>query len=243
MYKYHEPASHFDAGLFLEVFGVKETCALLFDLDGTLTDTLRDLCECVNEVLQAHGLPPHPMEAYRHFVGDGMRKLIQRALGDACTPALLEELVSEFLPLYDRECLRYVSLYSGIAETVASLKTQGFRLAVVTNKPERQAQKIVAHLFPPDTFVVVHGNVPQRPTKPDRAVVDLTLQELDVPAERALFVGDSDVDVLTAQNAGLLCIGCCWGFRGERELTEAGAAYLAHTASDIVAICESFCVV
>ncbi|MBQ8751752.1 MAG: HAD-IA family hydrolase, partial [Clostridia bacterium] len=180
---------------------MKNDLTLLFDLDGTLTDTLRDLGECVNEVLSAHGLPVHPLDAYRLFVGDGMRKLIERALGEACTPARLEELLKEFVPLYDRQCLRYVSLYPGIAETVAELKARGVKLAVVTNKPEPQAQKIVAHLFPADTFTVVHGNVPGRPTKPDRTVVDLTLRELDADPSCTLFVGDSDVDVLTAQNA------------------------------------------
>ena len=218
---------------------MKSYPTLLFDLDGTLTDTLRDLGECVNEVLDAHGLPVHPMDAYRLFVGSGMRELIRRALGEAGTPALLEELLREFVPLYDRQCLRYVSLYPGIAETVAALKVRDAKLAVVTNKPEVQAQKIVEHLFPANTFEVVHGNVTGRPTKPDRAVVELTLRELGADPAHTLFVGDSDVDVFTAQNAELPCIGCCWGFRGEQELSDAGATYLAHTAQDILRVAEA----
>ena len=137
---------------------------------------------------------------------------------------------------YDRECLRYVAVYPDILESVAQLKAQGVRMAVVTNKPEIQAKKIVDHLFPAGTFTVVHGNVADRPTKPNRTVVDLTLQELGITFDRALFVGDSDVDVLTAKNAGIPCIGCCWGFLGERELADAGAAFLAHHPAELPAL-------
>ena len=208
-------------------------CAVLFDLDGTLTDTLRDLGDCTDRVLIAHGFPPHTPEEYRHFVGDGIQKLIERALGDAATPALTAQLLSEFRPLYDRECLHYVSLYPGIADTVSRLRESGLRLAVVTNKPEPQARKIVDHLFPAGTFAAVYGNVNGRPRKPDRTVVDLALDTLGVSRGNALFAGDSDVDVLTAHGAGLRCIGCTWGFRGEAELSAAGADYLLHSAREI----------
>lgn len=208
--------------------------AVLFDLDGTLTDTLRDLGGCTDRVLAAHGFPPHTPEEYRHFVGDGIQKLIERALGEAAAPALTAELLAEFRVLYDRECLHYVSLYPGIADAVRALRDAGIRLAVVTNKPEPQAQKIVAHLFPSDTFDAVYGNVDGRPRKPDRTVVDLALDTLGVRRENAVFVGDSDVDVLTAHGAGLPCIGCAWGFRGEAELVSAGADILVRSAGELI---------
>ena len=207
--------------------------AVLFDLDGTLADTLRDLGGCTDQVLAAHGFPPHTPEEYRHFVGNGIQKLIERALGKAATPELTAELLAEFRVLYDRECLHYVSLYPSIADAVRTLRERGIALAVVTNKPEPQAQKIVARLFPAGTFSAVYGNVDSRPRKPDRAVVDLALAALGTAHENALFVGDSDVDVQTAHGAGLRCIGCTWGFRGEAELKAAGADRLAYSADEL----------
>ena len=128
--------------------------AVLFDLDGTLVDTLGDLADATNEALRRRGFPEYPEEQYRQMVGNGARRLIERALGERCTPELTGQLLADFVRIYDEGCLRRTAPYPGIPEAVTALKERGLRLAVVTNKPEEQAGKIVRHFFGP------HGRRP-----------------------------------------------------------------------------------
>ena len=121
--------------------------AVLFDLDGTLVDTLGDLADATNEALRRRGFPEYPEEQYRQMVGNGARRLIERALGERCTPELTGQLLADFVRIYDEGCLRRTAPYPGIPEAVTALKERGLRLAVVTNKPEEQADKIVRHFF------------------------------------------------------------------------------------------------
>lgn len=131
--------------------------AVLFDLDGTLVDTLGDLADATNEALRRRGFPEYPEEQYRQMVGNGARRLIERALGERCTPELTGQLLADFVRIYDEGCLRRTAPYSGIPEAVTALKERGLRMAVVTNKPEEQAVKIVRHFFGPHVFICVVG--------------------------------------------------------------------------------------
>ncbi len=212
--------------------------AALFDLDGTLVDTLTDLATTTNEILQRHGYPIHPTDAYRRFVGDGAKKLIERVLYPLCDPLLTDAAYRDFLALYDTTCLRYVQPYDGIVTLLDELQTRGALLAVITNKPEPQALRIVEKLFGKERFFAVYGGQEQRAKKPDPAMVLQALALKDVPTERALFIGDSDVDIKTAQNAGLRSVGVAWGFRGETELRQSGADVIAQTPADILAFFE-----
>lgn len=196
--------------------------AVVFDLDGTLVDTLRDLAEAVNRALEENGFPACPLEAYTQMVGNGARKLIERGLGDACTPQRTERVLADFIRIYDRDCIVYTRPYTGMEETVDALRQKGLRLLVVTNKPEEQARKIVSHFFP-GRFEAVYGGLAGRPAKPDPSVTLSALKAAGVEPGEALFLGDSNVDIYTARAAGVRSAGAVWGFRGEEELRAAGA--------------------
>lgn len=210
--------------------------AVLLDLDGTLADTLTDLAEATNAVLLRHGLPVHPTNAYRRFVGNGARVLIERALGEHATPALTEVVYREYVALYQETCLNTVRPYEGIPEMLEALEQRGAVLGIVTNKPEPQAIRIAEQLFGKNRFCAVCGTREDLPKKPDPTVALQVLREIGVPVERALFVGDSDVDVYTAKNIGCAGIGVEWGFRGKAELIAAGSEFMAATPQDVVAI-------
>lgn len=208
--------------------------AVLFDLDGTLADTLPDLASATNEALRENGFPTCPPEAYPHMVGNGARLLVERALGDAASADNTARVLDSFLRIYDDLCLEKVRLYPGIADAVSALKQAGYRLLVVTNKPQRQANKIVRHFFGDTLFEGVYGGGSAYPKKPDPTSALLALRQVNAAPEASWFVGDSDVDVLTAQAAGLRCVGAAWGFRGEEELRRVGADAIAPSAAAIL---------
>lgn len=210
--------------------------AVVFDLDGTLADTLRDLADATNRALTEEGFPPHPIAAYRWMVGNGVKKLAERALGDRSDPATVERVLARFRVHYDRDCLAHTVPYPGMVETLSALGDRGILLLVVTNKPQPQAEKIVGHLFGP-RFAGVYGNLPGRAPKPDPHTVLEALEAAGVPPRSALFVGDSDVDVQTAKAAGMRCIGAVWGFRGAQELSRAEADALADMPRDLLRLC------
>ncbi len=202
--------------------------AILFDLDGTLADTLEAIGNVVNDVLAEAGLPTHPMSAYRRFVGNGAKVLIECAAGESYDDMLLSRFVTE----YDRRCLEDTPPYDGVPETLDWLISQGVRLAVVTNKPHEQAVKLTKHLFG-DRFDAIFGSQPLYARKPNPEVVYLAAKALDVSVTDCVFVGDSDVDVQTARAAGMPCIGCAYGFRGEDELKAAGADEIVYSFAEL----------
>lgn len=207
--------------------------AVVFDLDGTLADTLRDLAEATNAALALSGLPGFPVEQYRMMVGNGVRKLIERATGADAPASLRRKVLEDFLSLYDRNCLQYTRPYDGMPEALNRLKGDGTRLLVVTNKPDAQARKIVTALFGKDLFDGVFGNCEGRRTKPDPSLTLQALESVHAKPVRSLFTGDSDVDILTAQNAGMSSAGVIWGFRSKEELRNAGAVYILHKPAEI----------
>ncbi len=212
--------------------------AVLFDLDGTLLDTLRDLAAACNHTLAAMGLPTHPVSAYRQMVGGGIANLIMQMLPyparSGNTTALAAELFSRY---YTRHMVDYSLPYPGIPELLAALERQDVLMAVASNKAHRYVQPIVERFFP-DVFVAVHGQREEVPKKPDPAIVHHILAGLGPGAgqRRVLYVGDSDVDVYTAHNAGLPCCGVLWGFRGREELLAAGADYLVENTAELYKI-------
>ncbi len=215
-----------------------KTC--LFDLDGTLIDTIDDLAAATEQVLtecgfgNADGTPVHARDAYYRFVGNGAQKLVERALGDHCTPQLLEKAYARFLELYDKNCNVKTFAYDGIFPLLDELKARGITLGVVTNKPEKQARYLANAFFGSYDFKCVYGTVESRPKKPDPAPVQLALADCDADIQTTLFIGDSDVDVATAHNSGLTAAGAVWGFRGEEELRRAGADILLQHPLDLL---------
>ena len=188
---------------------------ILFDLDGTLLNTIDDLADAANWVCTQHGWPTFPVETYKHFVGNGIPKLVERFSPDA-------HKEDKTAP------------YPGILELLAALKAEGFQTAVFSNKADAFCGKIIEHYFGPDSFSLVRGSRPGVPTKPDPAGVYSLMADLGADPQSTLFVGDSDVDILTGHNAGLPALGVLWGFRGEAELTAAGADALAAKPEDIL---------
>lgn len=206
----------------------------IFDLDGTLADTLQDLADAVNYGLKELGYPVHSVESYKQMVGNGAEKL--------CFRALPENSKDRTKELYDIFCIRYGShyldntrLYDGIEETINILSQSGVKLAVATNKPQDAARKITAAFLPDAGFLKVLGGCEERPKKPDPAVIREILDGL--PDDNLVYmIGDSNVDIQTAKNTGLVSIGCAWGFRGRQELESAGADHIAEKPQDIAKI-------
>ena len=167
------------------------------------------------------------------MVGNGARKLMERALGPSATPERTKHLLEGFLERYDRDCLRYSRPYAGMPEAVAKLKRQGCRLFVVTNKPDAQARKIMKALYGEGLFERVCGQTGRFPVKPDPSLTLSLLEEAGLSPDQAAFVGDSGVDMETAHNAGMRAVGVLWGFRGEAELSDAGADCLAASPEEL----------
>lgn len=210
--------------------------AILFDLDGTLLNTLDDLADSGNQALAAFGLPPRPNDDYRLMVGAGARNLVLRAAANASglpQDRIPEQMVKEMLAVFVQEYARNWAVktlpYPGVRELLDKLSAAGLKLAVLSNKPDDFTQAIMAHFFRPDEFVAVAGKLPDWPIKPDPALALELCRQMGVePGEMAL-VGDSGSDMETAVRAGMLPVGVLWGFRDEAEMTGAGAVWLAET--------------
>ncbi|MDD3692397.1 MAG: HAD family hydrolase [Oscillospiraceae bacterium] len=207
--------------------------AIVLDLDGTLVDTLQDIANAANAALKNNGFKMWTVEQYRYMVGNGVRKLIERATGGADTDTI-ERVMADYNSIYSRDCLKFTAPYDKIPETLIKLKESGIYMFVVTNKPDAQAKKIVSHLFGETFFQGVYGTQTGRKNKPDPTVTLNALASVGCKPDRSLFVGDSDVDMYTAANAGLKGAGALWGFRGREELMAAGADYLLESPAQIL---------
>ena len=204
--------------------------AVVFDLDGTLADSLADLAASGNELLAAYGKPPHPVDAYRYLVGNGSRILIERLLPGE-KEDFLEEALARYKAIYGRSLLRQTKPYPGILVLLAALKKRQIPMAVCTNKHPSAAETVLQTLFPPQTLSTYVGERPGVPRKPDPANLLYVLEKLGVPPAETAYLGDTSVDMETAVRAGALPVGVLWGFRDKAELLASGAeVLLAHPA-------------
>jgi phosphoglycolate phosphatase len=201
--------------------------AIIFDLDGTLLDTLDDLADSMNSVLAQSRLPTHPTSAYRYFVGDGVEMLVRRSLPfDVADPAELRRFVDLMQREYAARWTCKTRPYPGVAEMLSTLAAAGLRLAVLSNKPDDAAHEVVRTFLPDVRFEVVLGATPTRPKKPHPAAALEIADRMGIPPALFAFVGDSSMDMQTAVSAGMLPIGALWGFRTAEELISAGACLL-----------------
>ena len=205
--------------------------AVLFDMDGTLLDTLADMAAAVNHILSVHGYPLRTVEEVRAFVGNGARKLMERALPPDVTGDAFEALLEEYRQWYEAHACVRTAPYPGVPAVLAALHRAGVRCAVVSNKPDGATRELAARFFP---GLPAFGQQDGIPAKPAPDMVYHALAELGVEASAAAYVGDSEVDVDTARNAGLDMIGVAWGFRGRAALEAAGAPLVADTPEQLL---------
>ena len=201
--------------------------AILFDLDGTLLDTLEDLATAANRALGTLGLPAHPTDAYRVFVGDGLRTLAERILpGEQRSAAQVDALVAAFEREYSRTWNERTAPYAGVPEMLDRLTAGGYRLSVLSNKPDAFTRLCVEQLLPHWTFAPLYGQRPGVPKKPDPAAALAIAAELGLDPAEVLYLGDTATDMHTARAAGMEAVGVLWGFRSADELRAAGARHL-----------------
>lgn len=210
---------------------------VIFDLDGTLLNTIDDLAQSTNHALQTLGYPTHEESAYHLMVGNGINKLLERALPEGeRTEENILRMRKEFIPYYDRHNMDKSRPYPGIPQLLKYLQAQGILLAVASNKYQSATVRLIDAYFPTLRFAAVLGQRDGVNVKPDPAIVDDILEITGVAKENTLYVGDSGVDMLTAANAGVTACGVTWGFRPRAELEKFNPAYIVDIAAMIAEI-------
>lgn len=206
---------------------------VIFDLDGTLLNTIYDLGEACNYALRKMGFAQHPIPAYNYMVGNGVRKLLQRAQPDA-DEKTIEELLKNFKEYYDSHCTVDTKPYKGIPELLQELTDRGVAIAVASNKYQEATSRIIEYYFPEIPFVSVMGQIPERPVKPDPSIIFSILSDYPTPKSEVLYVGDSGVDMETARRACVESAGVTWGFRSITELRDCLADNIVSDPSEIL---------
>ncbi len=210
---------------------------IIFDLDGTLLDTIEDLGDSVNEVLRARGLPEHGYAEYCHLIGDGMEMLVRRSLPEAQRDdATVAAVLEEYRAAYGRNWAKKSRPYPGVPELLDTLQSRGVPMAVLSNKPQAFTELCVSQLLPGRPFSPVFGQREGVPRKPDPAAALEIAQIRGADPARTLFVGDTNVDIATGARAGMVPVGVLWGFRDEAELRAAGARHLIAEPAELLAL-------
>ncbi len=207
----------------------------VFDMDGTILNTLDDLCDGVNFTMRHYGFPERTLDEIRSFLGGGGRNLMRLSLPAGSPDALIDEAFTFYQPYYLAHCNVKTAPYPGIPELLADMKASGIRLAVVSSKPDAPAQKLNKQFFG-DLFDICIGDRPGLARKPDPEALFIALSELGVSTEGAVFVGDSEYDILVARNAGIPGVAVSWGFRTREQLAAIEPDFLADTMDELRAV-------
>lgn len=211
--------------------------AVIFDLDGTLVDSIDGITFAMNRVLESRGFPGHDRDTYRALVGNGLRELVRRSVPDGrADERLVDELFVLMKQEYGRSWSVGMRVYDGIAELLDRLTERGIPFAVNTNKEEEISRRIVSQCLPNWKFSAVAGGGAQVRKKPDPEGALLIASAFGVEPGRCAYVGDSEVDILTARNAGMFEVSVLWGFRSERELISAGARRIIHRPAELLEV-------
>lgn len=208
---------------------------VIFDLDGTLLNTIADLGDACNYALRTMGYSEHALVTYNYMVGNGVRKLIERAEPDADS-ATLDRLLELFREYYDEHSTDHTTPYPGIPELLTTLHENGVAIAVASNKYQAAVDRIIPHFFPDIPFVAIMGQTEDRPVKPDPSIVFAILNKYPTPKSDVLYVGDSAVDMETARRACVDSVGVTWGFRPVSELRGAYADNIVTSPSEIISL-------
>lgn len=207
---------------------------IIYDLDGTLLNTLYDLADAVNYALNKQGYPSRSYDEIRSFIGNGVRILMNRCTDFKCTPDEIDSLLSDFTPHYLAHMYDKTAPYNGICEIMKKLKDEGYQQAIASNKLDSAVKELCGHYFP-YLYDAALG-APQDKRKPDPTVLNMCIDELGAIRENVIYVGDTEIDLQTAKNAGVTCIAACWGFRDKEFLLREGAEYTAETPEDLYRI-------
>lgn len=205
---------------------------VIFDLDGTLLNTIDDLADAGNHVCTLHSWPTHTVDAFKLMVGNGIPKLVERFAPQGTSQEMLDQAYQEFMNWYGVHKEDKTAPYAGIPEVAKALREAGVSIAVLSNKADVMAGPVVEHYYP-GIFPVVQGALPGLPTKPDPTLLYKLMERLGATREDTLFVGDSNVDIRTAKNGGLTGCGVLWGFRSREELEAAGADVIVSTPQEL----------
>lgn len=210
---------------------------IIFDLDGTLLDTISDLGTAVNYALERNAFPTHPLSVYNMMVGNGVRRLIQRAIPSECrSEEIVDRLLVDFREYYDEHLCDNTKPYPGIVPLLEELRSKDVALAVASNKYDSAVKKLIEHFFPEQDFASVCGNIEGYPPKPDPSVIFRVLTECPTPKAEVLYVGDSAIDVETARRACVDSVAVGWGFRPIHELTSANPTHLITAPVDLLGL-------
>jgi len=209
---------------------------LIFDLDGTLINSFEDIADAMNSVLQQHNFPIHETQAYKHFVGNGLRNLVRSTLPENHDEELVNKCLDSMIDLYRNNCLNKTKLYDGISDLLDELVSRKLKLTIFSNKADELTKKIVLALLPNWNFEAVIGLTTEAHKKPNPLVALQISDKLGIRPENMIYVGDSGVDMQTANNAGMYAVGALWGFRTKDELTLNGAKYFLNYPMDLIKI-------
>lgn len=211
---------------------------LIFDLDGTLLNTLGDIGGACNAILKKYGFPEHEIQAYKTMVGNGFTKLVERALPaeaiSLMSQSSFEAFVDEAKQQYAEHMMDVTLPYPDMQKILAELKSMGKSLAVLSNKPDNLSKTLVRFFFPDIVFAFVRGALPEIPLKPDSEALYCLVDPYNLALSETIYIGDSDVDMQFANNAKINAAGACWGFRGKEELEKSGANILLENPEDLL---------
>ena len=212
---------------------------VVFDLDGTLVNSIADLGNACNHALEQMGFPPHSKTSYNYLVGNGISKLIERALPeDSRRQRVIEAMKTRFIEYYNEHLWEETTVYEGITELLEELTRRDIKVAVTSNKYQHATSRIIEHFFPQIPWVSVMGHQDLMPLKPDPSVLFAVLLQSPTPKAETIYVGDSAIDMETAYRACVDSIGVTWGFRSRAELVQANATHIVSHPSEILKITE-----
>lgn len=208
---------------------------IIFDLDGTLIDSLEDIADSMNSVLLQHGFPAHEILAYKHFIGNGLRNLVQKTLpANQQDDDLVNRCHTMMVELYRTNCINKTKPYEGISDLLDALVSRNLKISVFSNKADELTKKIVESLLPDWDFEAVTGLSVEAYKKPNPFVALQISEKTGIPPGEIIYIGDSGTDMQTANNAGMYAVGALWGFRSKEELSSNGAKYLINHPMDLI---------